>query len=159
MTDALKSGRPQNQVIELHFENHGGRVRIVGPDNHVMIQSVEAAVEACRAYSGQMLFKTQFDQLLEKLGQWMEANATRVNSGYLTTQDSGLLFLVVTESRQYDDAVESALTELDLEIAQDSDFDLINLGVHAIPNASKDTVDSFVSSKMALRFVRNGHGG
>ena len=142
-------------IIELHFENKDGRVRIIAPDNHVIISSVEAAVDACRAYASQLLFRDQFNSLIEKLAQWLEARTELIQDSYLTIRDSGLLFLVVTKNSHFDDTIESSLTDLDLEVSQDSDFDLISLSVHAIPRANQDTVRSFVSNKMALRLVPN----
>lgn len=145
----------QSDVLELHYENRGGRVQITCPDNHIIISSVEVAIDACRAYTSQLQFKEQFDSLMDRLASWVDARLELIQDSYLTVRDSGLLFLVVTKNTHFDDALETALTELDLEVSHDSDFDLICLSVHAIPNADKDTIRSFVSRKMALRFVKN----
>jgi hypothetical protein len=156
MSQGLKANRSRSSVIELHFENREGRVCIVPPDNNIMAIPVETAIAACQAFKTQIQFKDQFDQLIATLGEWIAQRNDRIADAYLTVRDSGLLFLLVTKSKQYDDELETALTELDLEIAHDSDFDLISLGVHAIPLGP---VESFVSRKMALRFVPDGDRG
>lgn len=142
-----------SQVIELHFANREGRVCVVPPDNDLMAMPVDMAIAACQAFNTQIRFKSQFDQLLEKLGEWLEQRRDALDDAFLTLRDSGLLFLVVTKSHQHDEDLISDLTDLDLEIAQEPDYDLISLSVHAVP---RGPVDSFISQKMALRFVPDG---
>ena len=159
MSRGMQASRIRPSVIELHFENREGRVRVVPPDNDVMAMPVEMAVAACQAFKTQILFKDQFDQLLETLGEWIGDRREKIADAFLTVRDSGLLFLVVTHGKHQDDELESALTELDLEIAHDKDFGLITLGVHAIPQGRPDATASFVSKKMVLRFVSDGDRG
>ena len=153
-TLTLKHTRPA--VIELHFENKDGQVRVVPSDSDIMVVPVEMAVEACRAFNKQIVFKNQFDLLNHRLAEWLDLRTDSISAAYLTPRDAGLLFLVVLTGTKRDNELECALTELDLEIANDKDFNLISLTVHAIPLASEDTVQSFLSRKFALRYVLNG---
>ena len=100
---------------------------------NLMAMPVEVAVEACRAFKEQIAFKDQFDMLLDRLAEWIDRREDKLDQAFLTTRDSGLLFLVVLTQKELNEGIESDLTELDLEIANDDDFDLIRLSVHAIP--------------------------
>jgi hypothetical protein len=147
---------PQTEIIELHFENRDGQVRVMLPDNHIMAMSVEVAVHACRAFKHQILFKSQFDSLLPFLGEWIEQHRENVKQAYLTTRDSGLLFLVVTNDIAFKDSFEDELTSLDIEVANDNDYNLITLNVLAIPPSCDEDTKSFISKKLALRFTPYG---
>lgn len=71
---------------------------------------------------------------------------------FLTVHDAGLLFLVVQKSKEFSMEFEVALSDLSLEIANDTDFSLIRLTVHALPNCPREVYEAFLSSKMALRY-------
>lgn len=144
------------QTIELHYENADGRVRIVPPDSDIMALSVETAIAACRAFTQQIVFKNQFDQLLMRLAEWIAQHKAKLSAACVTVRDSGLLFLVMLKEPRLDREIEESLTELDLEIANDADYGLISLAVHAIPRSDEATVQSFVSRKMALRYRIDG---
>ena len=143
-------------VIELHFENRDGQVRVMLPDNHIMAMSVEVAVHACRAFKDQILFKSQFDGLLPYLAEWIDLHSDDVKEAYLTTRDSGLLFLVVTKGKTFNGSFEDELTGLDIEVANDTDYSLINMNVLAIPPSGDEDTHSFISNKLELRFRLHG---
>jgi len=151
--DATTSRPP---VIELHFEDKEGKVRIVPPDRDLMTIPVAMAIEACRAFNQQIVFKDQFDMLVDYLGRWIDQHREQVADAYLTVRDAGLLFLVVRRATSYDEAFESALTDLDLEIANDDDYGLISLSVLGLPSMDEHSVHTFLSHKMALRYQVNG---
>jgi len=68
-----------------------------------------------------------------------------------------LLFLVVQRKRESDEELESSLTDLDLEISNDSDFHLVNVSVLALPRSSEETISSFLSSAFVFRYIVNGN--
>lgn len=154
--DSGQSSSAAPGVVELHFGNRDGKVRVVPPDRDIMILSVGFAMEACRAFSKQMLFKNQFDQLLEHLAVWLSERGPQIESAFLTTRDSGLLFLIVQTSEAFDESLEDAITELDLAVANDEDFSLIRLAVHALPRCQESTYRSFLARNMTLRYVQSG---
>jgi len=147
-----------SSVIELHFENRDGQVRVMLPDNHIMAMSVEVAVHACRAFKDQILFKAQFDCLLPCLAEWIHRHRDNVKDAYLTTRDSGLLFLVVAKGATFNDSFEDELTGLDIEIANDTDYSLITMNVLAIPPSCDEDTHSFISDKMKIRFRSRSDG-
>lgn len=152
------SGRRGANIIELHFQNEGGQVRIVPPDRDVMAMPIEMAIEACRAFRSQIRFKDQFDLLVNRLAAWIGQWRSELAAAYLTIRDFGLLFLVVTRSKEFHSQIEEAVTDLDLEIAQDDDYDLIRLAMHVLPICDPELVQSFLSRDMALQFNVNSDG-
>lgn len=148
----MPNAASKTQIIELHCDDADGRVRVVPADKDIMAMSVETAIEACKAYKHQIVFKDQFDLLLHKLGDWASARAEKVATAYLTVRDAGLLFLVMLRGRRYDEQIENDLIDLDLDIANDHDFDLIQLSAHIVPSIDDDSLQSFLSRKLVIRF-------
>jgi hypothetical protein len=149
--------RLQGEQIELHFEDDSGKVRVTPGDDTLLLLSVEEAIKACRAFKKQLEFKSQFDHLLNALWAWIKPRREKVCQAYLTTRDAGLLFLVVTQAAERDEEFEADITELDIQVANDAAYHLIDLSVLVIPNCPRESVYSFLSRKMALRFVPDGN--
>ena len=145
-----------SDLVDLHFEDETGKVRVTPDNDTLLLMSVEEAIIACRAFKKQLEFKSQFDHLLNALGAWIKSRLHKISLAFLTTRDAGLLFLVVTAAANRDDELESDITELDMQVANEADYHLIDLSVLIIPNCPKDSVHSFLSRKMALRFVIDG---
>jgi len=141
-------------IIELHCDDTSGHVRVIPPDRDLMTMPVEFAIEACRAFKHQIEFNDQFSLLL---AEWIVGHRNRISQAYLTTRDAGLLFLVVQTTEEYDSDLEGELTELDLEIANDSDFSHITLTVLGIPLVDEPSVASFLSPKVVLQYRMNGN--
>lgn len=137
--------------LVLHYTAEGD-VKIVPPDNDIMVVSINAAVEACCAFREQIRFRDQFDNLLSYLAGWVENHKSKMASAYLTTRDSGLLFLIEQKEAAYDDAINEALTELDLAIANDDDFNLIRLNVLALPRTTPEGIQSFLSPQLQAEY-------
>ena len=142
-----------DEPIDLHFEDHAGTVRVIPEDSDLMILSVNEAIEACRAFDQQLQFKRQFDMLINTLGAWLQARKDRIAEAFVTTRDAGLLLLIVTKAPKYDTQFESDVTDLDIQIANDSDYKLIDLSVLALPKCPQESVYSFLSRQMRLRYV------
>lgn len=155
---AQLSTRRPTSIIELHFENQGGQARIVPPDRDIMVMPIELAIEACRAFHQQVKFTDQFKLLVDRLGGWLGEHQDEISSAYLTVRDSGLLFLVVTRERTFNDKLERAVTDLDLEVAHDGDYNLIRFGVHVLPQCDKENIQSFVSRQMVIELKVMGDG-
>ena len=152
MSQAI-SLKAREGVIDLHFQDDGGSVRITPEDNDLMILSVREAINACRAFADQIRFKSQFDGLLARIGVWVRARSEKISSAFITTRDAGLLLLIVMKSKAYDCDFESDITDLDIQIANEPDFGMIDLSVLAIPNCPLESVNSFLSKKLQLRYA------
>ena len=155
VSNALDDNPPE--MVDLDWElREDGRVKVTGPDKHTMVLPIEAAIQACRALKDQILFGDQFDLLLDHLAEWVQQRQPDLKAAYLTVCDTGLLFVAVRNTRQYDTAFEDELTELDLEIANDTAYDLIRFDVQGLPDVPQESVRSFLSAKTTLRYPVNG---
>ncbi len=90
-------------------------------------------------------FQTQMSRLIERLNRWGDSQQSKVKEAYLTVRGSGLFYLVVSRDSHHDGELEDALTEVDIEVANDEEFNLIKMEVLAIPDSPKDCVESFLS--------------
>ncbi|MEQ8787901.1 MAG: hypothetical protein RIC55_16465 [Pirellulaceae bacterium] len=142
----------EKNIVELKFERINDQIQVVAPDKHIMRMPIQMAVAACRAFANQIEFVDQFHMLRDRLGDWFIEHLESADSAYLTTRDSGLLFLVVQKSDIFDERLADELTSLDLEISGDSDFALITLSVHAVPNSPEEAIASFLSKDMIIQF-------
>ena len=155
MSQAI-STNARDCVIDLHFLDGEERVRITPGDKDLMILSVHEAISACRAFADQIRFQSQFDSLLARIGGWIKSRADKISSAFVTTRDSGLLLLVVMREKEHSSDFETEITDLDIEIANDPDFGMIDLSILAIPNCPTDSVHSFLSRKLQLRYAIDG---
>jgi hypothetical protein len=128
--------RPQDSDLPLQVETEGEDRFIV---------TVGAAIQACKKYEDYLQFSRQARKLLARLQLWMKTEDAKVRDAYVTVRDSAFLFLVVQRGQSFDRDLEDSLTELDLSIAQDEDLALIRLNVLALPNASEDSINSFLT--------------
>jgi hypothetical protein len=107
--------------------------------------TVEAVVRACKTYGQITEVGKQVRKLLRKLREWFDNHVDSISEAYLTTRDSGLLFLVVQEDKAFNPSLEDALTDLDLEVANDQEnFNLIRLSVLSLPATSEESVRFFL---------------
>jgi len=116
--------------------------------------TVEEAIRACRAYDKSVRFKITFEALAGHLIMWAAQRQDRIKRAFLTVQDRGLLFLVVTNGKKYDDSFEDELTTLDVQVANSDDFSDIELDVQSLPDCSADNFSSFChpGSTIQLKF-------
>ena len=95
--------------------------------------------------------------LLQGLAEWIHTRVDMLSDAYLTVRDAGLLFVVVRKIRRYDSDFEDKLTDLDVEVANNPDYNLIKMDVLALPNSSDESIKSFVSNT-SFRFKFKIHG-
>ncbi len=120
-----------------------GQVLVETGDEDRFLMTVEAAAHACKVYGKIAEVGKQLRKLLVKLQDWLKDKGD-VREAYLTPRDSGMLFLIVRKTKKFDAAFEDALSDLDLDVANDEAFDLIRLSVLALPATSEDSVKSFL---------------
>ena len=137
------TARTQRRTIELRYGDESDVV-VTPADEDRFALSVDDAIAACHAHTKEREFRKQHKILFEQLTRWLRDHKDTVERAYLTTRDNGLLFLVVTRSKEMDPNLQDSLTELDVEIANDAYLDLIRLSVLAIPNASESNIESFI---------------
>lgn len=150
---AVRDSNTAYNVLTLHYQNKDGQVRVIPPDRDELVMSVETAVKACGAYTNQIRFNDQFEMLLQYLGDWIQQHSNVIRDACLTVRDSGLLFVVVTREPEYNEKFEDELSELDIAIANDNDYNLIVLNVLALPDVSETTLSGFLCDRMKIKYV------
>ncbi|MHB1424924.1 MAG: hypothetical protein ACYC3I_17265 [Gemmataceae bacterium] len=128
---------------------HGdqGEVWVESDDENRFLMTVEAVVRACKTHGRFAEVGKQLRKLARKLTEWLDVHPEDIQEAYLTVRDSGLLFLIVRKTKPFNEALEDALTELDLEIANDETLDLIRFSVLALPATSVESVQSFLAAE------------
>ena len=140
-------------VIHLKWHHGENRVLVEPEDEDRFLTTVQDIITACGVSREMLVFKKQFDALLRRLAEWVEEHQERIRDAYITVRDAGLMFLVVQTGREYDRAFEDALTDLDLEVAQDDSMGLVEMSVLALPNCAPEAVEGFLSSEVTLAYA------
>jgi len=146
----LGRAKTRKEPLMLSYEEKGRQIVVTPEDNDRFVTTVEHAIAACQMQQESEEFAKQFDRLLRRLAGWIVEQQDKIKEAYLTVRDAGLLFLVVRKEKHYDRELTDSLTDLDIEIAQSSEFNLVRLSVLALPNASKDSVYSFILPGLSL---------
>lgn len=92
----------------------------------------------------------QLDFLLDKLGCWCKKNSQKLSRAFLTIRDERFAFIAISISTACDDDLEDSVSELDFELANDSDLDLIKLNAFVLPPTSDEAVTSFLDNRFQL---------
>jgi hypothetical protein len=148
MTTAIKS-----PWIHLHHADDVEGVIVTTADDQTFMLPLDAVIRACGSVENVLQFTKQFQKLLVRLTKWLKKNLDDVDEAYVTIRDAGLLFLLVRKSKRFNESLENSLTEIDLEIAQNKEFDLLKLSVLALPKTSRECVDSFLASP-SLKYAK-----
>ena len=145
---------PFTTNITLHWER-GNEIVTVTPENKEQFYlTVENAVNACKAYKTNAKFYYQFNKLLQRLAIWIREHDSNVGMAFLTIRDAGLLFLINRTSIKYDREFEDSLTDLDIEVAHDKNFNTIKMSVLALPKSNKEAILSFLNPKASICYAK-----
>ncbi len=128
-------------------EANNRQVVVTPRNNDAFVVTEEQAVLACRAHEKAHLFKTQFNGLLQLLGDWIQEHRGKLREASLTVRETDVLFLVVQKEKAFDEQLAADLTELDIEVADDAQYSLIDLEVMAIPAVTNESVKAFLSTE------------
>lgn len=143
----------RTEPIRLHYEDRTRQVVVTAKeDKGRFVTTVEAAIEACAARQNAAEFCSQFQELLRHLDEWIKTHRKKISKAFVTVRDTGLLFLILQHSPEYDRALEDELTELDVEIAQDVCYSLLNLNVLALPAGGGGAETGFLAPVYTLTY-------
>ena len=93
-------------------------------------------------------FENQLEALKRELDAWFAGRSDSVAEAFLVLKGDYFLFLVVTKGKAHDSGLEDALTDLDMKVAQDPDYHLVNLSVLALPAFAEDAIQSFLPHRV-----------
>jgi len=137
--------------IQLDWEDKDGKVTITPKDQDRYLLGVRTIIERAQYGREIELFSEQLTLLQRELATWLKGRDD-LSQAFLTMRDGGLFFLVVKKDAKYSESLEDELSDLDIQLAND---DLLNLPVDvlALPNASADSIDTFLDSVFAVSFL------
>lgn len=146
----MASAAKTKSWIQLDCKDQDARVVVTPDDGDRFAITMELAIRGCKIASQLDKFNKQLSILMGHLADWTDQYIEDIDKVYLGIKDDGLQFLVVRRSKRYNRDLEDALTNLDIAIAQDSDLDLIQLSVLALPKTSTASVQSFLPRRGSL---------
>lgn len=108
------------------------------------VLSHDELVRACRVADKWKEFLAQFKEFIKKLDSWLEIHASKIRDAYLTFGSGKLDLVVIQRAKEFDQNLDKSLVEFDIEIASNSQFDLIRLDVLVLPDGPEESLRSFV---------------
>lgn len=129
------------------FEGGGDSpVMVIPRDEDKFCVTVEEAVKACRMVDAGYSFVRQVAELREVLANWIDSRRESIQSAYISFREAGILFVVAQTGTARDNNLADQLSDLDIEIANDERFDLLNVDVLSLPRCSQDSMTAFLAS-------------
>ena len=155
MNQQNATNAPKTKTLQMLCHMEGGKVVVTPEDGDRFVVQTTKAVAALQALNNRESFEAQLQLLLNTLAEW-SMSQDGICRVHLTLADNGFLFLVIPKKATYNAALEDSLSELDLTIANCSDFDMIRLDVMALPDAGTDALDSFLNNSFNLQLCDSG---
>jgi len=149
----------EKQVHRLRHDSDD-RVVVHPSDNDLHVMPAKEAVEAIqRSFSplnklmpfiesGMQTTGEQSVVLIERLQNWSKEHSDLISRADIRVRSyNDFLFVVMQKEVPYNFDLSDKLTDLDIEIANNSDFDWITLDVLAIPRCSAEAAQAFIDWK------------
>lgn len=89
--------------------------------------------------------------MLKRLASWV-LGRDDIRDAFLTSRDGGLCFIAVHSTPTYDQEFEDALSDLDVELANDQDI-RFQVEVMSLPPVSEKSLRSFLNTDFTLQFA------
>jgi hypothetical protein len=127
-------------------------LRYTTKDNHIGVTSVKQTIQSLQFTDMCRDSLSYFEDIKKQIAIWSFQQREKIYKAFLTLQNKGFLFLVITKSNVFDDDFEDKLSELDISIASRKDSSIItsNLSVQALPNCDEAQYKSFLNPAMTL---------
>lgn len=127
-------------------------IEVTGQDNRRFEVQKDVAIKVLRAVQDRSRAVRQIDLLLERIGRWTSERRELLRDIFLTVQDSSFLLVLVQQAARHNDDLEECLSELDVEIANDPDFDLLKLNAILLPPVTEEALMSFLDPRFLLSY-------
>lgn len=148
----------KTRVDPIRLDYHAVDLRevVVTPkDNDRFVGSVKEIATACHVGRKHLTFSKQVKgPLVSKLAEWLAEHSEGVHAAFMSVREGRLFFLVIQSGAVYDREFTDSLTGLDLDIAQDTDLDMITLEVMALPCVPDEDAYSFLDPQWVVVFKR-----
>ena len=140
-------------VVQLDYTDQDGTVTVTPSDQDRFNIKITHAVEILKHAGDQKMFLMQFDFLIKRLIAWIRGQEN-IDQAFVTLRDGGLVFVVMCQSPQYDEDFEDALSDLDIDLANDDALTQIKIDVMSLPNVSEEAMGSFLGENVIARLVK-----
>jgi hypothetical protein len=147
---AKKTSERKPEWVQLDYSGDARGVVVTPEDQDRFLLPVKVAVEGCRLVIEVRKLQEQFKLLLDRLAKWTKEHSDDIRRVHIGFRDSRWLFLVDRKTVRFNRQLEDELTALDIEIAQDNRFNLINLQVLSLPQPSPEAVESLLNPGFTL---------
>ena len=114
-------------------------------DGDRFVVSFEELARACSVSERGKDFRGQLRGLIERLTPWLKAHKDKVDRAYVSFNSGAIDFVIIQKSEKLDRELDNLILDLDIEIANDVDFNLIRLDVLSLPYCTEESARSFVS--------------
>jgi len=156
-TAQLSERRELSKAIRLNWANQNGDILVTPSDENRFCVKVGKAIEILRQHDRESQFGKQFSVLVKRLAEWINDNG-RGSRAFLTAGEGVLRFVVMRNEVRYDEEITDALSDLELEIANDQDLALIKVNTTALPLVSEEALQSFLDCDFCMEYNGNGAG-
>jgi len=141
-TDITKSGRSVVPLVEGECDD----VQVVRLEGDRFIVTAQQAIDCLSLASNAARFQSQFNELLQKLYRWVEERRLRISAAFISISREGITLLIVQRDVAADFVLEEQLVDLDIEVANEGDFDIVPFNTLLVPRVGSDVLKSFLSS-------------
>ena len=160
--DFRPNSRTDLRPIYLLHHGDDSEVMVHPPDNDIHFMSSSEAVRAIIGWAPIAerisVIQGQLKALLEKLRKWsVEHQSLLARSDLRVRSYDDILFVVMQRDIPYDAHLSDLLSDLDIEIFNDNDFEAIRLDVLAIPRCSDDAAQAFIDLERNVRIAEFCH--
>lgn len=137
-------------TLVLLDEQEDATVTVIPKDRDSFCLTVEEAVAACRFLDRGYSFVRQVADLRDELAHWISERTNVIQSAYISFRSNGILFVVVQKDTRRNKQLVDDLTELDIRIANDDRFALLNVDVLSLPKAPRESLSAFLDDEQFM---------
>ncbi|HUP81413.1 MAG TPA: hypothetical protein VM260_22875 [Pirellula sp.] len=136
----------QNPRFVVRFDDER-ELLVETEDGDRFLTTVAEVASVLRIVDPKEILKLQreYSDLQRKLSDWRRSHRENIKIALLTARDHGLIFIVVPKTPKYSREFDDLLSELDIEIANDSKFSNIRLSVMQLPTDNPDGLSCFIA--------------
>ena len=134
---------PTTKPAMIHLTS-GQQVRYQdGP--HVCVRKVPEIIQGCRLLDSAGEQKQQVGELMERLESWFHTQSD-LKDAYIGFGPSGMMLVVIQPEIAFDASLSLRLSQLEIDIANDSRFEMLQFNTIALPHPSEHDIAQFVST-------------
>jgi hypothetical protein len=155
MAEALQgtTNNVDTQPLRLKWSEKERTVIFESPDDDFFTMKVKEVIKACNIQQESDEFESQFSDLKNILGNWINKRKEKIAKAFVTVRDTRILLVVVTKEVEYDNEFENELTVLDWEVSHTPFLSAIPLSVQSLPQCDDDIYESFLSPPIVLEYI------